>query len=121
MFRTTVLLVTIFVSGGSSTTAMAEELSYRHGEMGGSKAYYSPSDFYDRGVIFRVQTGQAGLYRLCNDDGLKRYSPYIEWSQINKQKPSLLVYEVSSVLKDAQRKVIRWNWGKAACGNGNCR
>ena len=120
MVRTAVLLVSSFLIGSLSINAQAQELSHRNLEKSGTKTYYSPSDIHHGGIIYRIQTGQAGLYRLCNDDSQKRYSPYIEWHEMCKQKPGLVISEVSSVFKDAQRKVVRWNWGKAACSGKNC-
>lgn len=121
MVRMAILSAFLIAFGALSINAQAQDLSRRSGTSNGPCSFYSPSDFYQKGAIYRVQTGQAGLYRLCNDDGLKRYSPYIEWSEKKNQKPGLVTYQVSSLIKDAQRKIVRWNWGKADCGNGNCK
>jgi hypothetical protein len=121
MVRMSLLSTVLIAFGALSIDAKAQELSHRSGAISGPRTFYSPSDFYQKGLIYRVQTGQAGFYRLCNDDGLKRYSPYIEWSEKKKQKPGLVPYQVSSLVKDTQRKIIRWNWGKADCGDGNCK
>ena len=114
------LLVSSFLIGSLSINTQHNKSSNENLEKSCKKTYYSPSDIHHGGIIYRIQTGQAGLYRLYNDDSQKRYSPYIEWHEVCKQKPGLVISEVSSVFKDAQRKVVRWNWGKAACGGRNC-
>ncbi len=40
---------------------------------------YSPDDPWQRGNVFRMQTGHSGLFRNCDNEELKRFSPYICW------------------------------------------
>lgn len=47
---------------------------------------YSPDDPWVRSAIFRQQVGYYGRFFNCDDEELKRYSPYIHWRcQDNRQ------------------------------------
>jgi hypothetical protein len=43
---------------------------------------YSPDDPFTKGLVYRLQTGQAGKYFNCDCEEEKRYSPYIYWQTV---------------------------------------
>jgi len=43
---------------------------------------YSPDDPFTKGIVYRLQTGQAGKYFNCDCEEEKRYSPYIYWQTV---------------------------------------
>jgi len=45
---------------------------------------YSPDDPWERGNVFRMQTGHSGLFRNCDNEEQKRFSPYICWKVHNE-------------------------------------
>ena len=111
MNRMILLMIACGLHIGLSQTAFTQEHPQKRNEASHAVPY-CPNDIEAGHLIYRVQTGQAGLFRTCNDDHLKRYSPYVEWRVQPTPQRSLISYEISSVFKDLQRKVVRWNWGK---------
>ena len=119
MNRMILLTIACGLHIGLSQTAFTQEHPQKRDDTSHGVSY-RPCDIEAGHLIYRVQTGQAGLFRTCNDDHLKRYSPYVEW-RVQPTPPRRLVsYEITSVFKDFQRKVVRWNWGKAGCNTHPC-
>ena len=54
-----------------SNTTLAVAGEPRAHLLGHGPSHYSPADFFEGKIGYRIQTGQAGLYRKCNDDAQK--------------------------------------------------
>lgn len=82
--------------------------------------FYSPQDYYERGWIYRVQAGYAGLFNRCDDDAAKRYSPYIYW----KERPSpacrgRIYPNLSDAALEIEQGVQRFTDGAGNCARPN--
>lgn len=64
---------------GLAATAVAQSVyqDYHVNRTG----FYSPSDPWVKGHIFRTHTGHDGLFYNCDNEEDKRCSPYIRWPQ----------------------------------------
>lgn len=72
---------------------------------------YQPDDHVNRGFIYRLQTGHAGLFKNCDGDLNKMYSPYINWNC----RPGSPPRPVSNVASDFDRKLTHFHDGAGAC------
>jgi hypothetical protein len=75
---------------------------------------YAAEDFQNRGLLYRMQVGQAGLFRNCDEEPCKRYSPYINWDHRPCQPQYRLV---TDMIGDWNRKVERLMGGAGACAD----
>ena len=103
MNRMVLLMIACGLHIGLSQTAFTQEHPQKRNEASHAVPY-CPNDIEAGHLIYRVQTGQAGLFRTCNDDHLKRYSPYVEWRVQPTPQRSLISYEISSVFKDLKER-----------------
>ena len=82
-------------------------------------AQYSPFDYQQRGLVYRVHTGHAGIFGNCDDDRQKMVSPYIDWHCRTRQ-PNLAIWFVRDLFADTFRKSQRVADGAGACLIGRC-
>jgi hypothetical protein len=80
-------------------------------------AQYQPTDHWNRGGVYRVQTGHAGFFADCDDDVNKLYSPYISWGCRPDRKYNLFV----DMFNDVHRRQQRFLAGAGACATGVCQ
>ena len=107
-----VAVLCVWLAVGESASAQTVARDYvvdRH-------AFYSPEDYERRGLMYHIHTGQAGFYRQCDDDWVKRYSPYITWQQRpdRRCKPALF-RPVGQMLDSIDEKLFRFRAGQGAC------
>ena len=88
--------------------------------VGDRHAQYSPFDHQQRGLVYRMHTGHAGLFGECDDDRQKMISPYIDW-HCRKQECSSPGRFVREIFSDMFRKNERLTDGAGACVFGRCQ
>lgn len=84
---------------------------------------YSPADPFSKGLVYRLQTGQAGKYFNCDGEEEKRYSPYIYWTTVcNHTHPktycSVLLRDLHEVKERVRAGSCR---GGQYCTCGECQ
>lgn len=75
---------------------------------------YSPFDHQQRGLVYRMHTGHAGLFGNCDDDRQKMVSPYIDWHCRTPDRRLGLRF-VNEMFTDIFRKSQRFADGAGAC------
>lgn len=84
---------------------------------------YSPDDPFTKGLVYRLQTGQAGKYFNCDCEEEKRYSPYIYWQTVcnhTHPKPycTVLLRDIHEVKERVRAGACR---GGQNCTCGQCQ
>jgi hypothetical protein len=84
---------------------------------------YSPDDPFTKGLVYRLQTGQAGKYFNCDGEEEKRYSPYIYWQTVcnhTHPKPycTVLLRDIHEVKERVRAGACR---GGQNCTCGQCQ
>jgi hypothetical protein len=84
---------------------------------------YSPDDPFTKGLVYRLQTGQAGKYFNCDCEEQKRYSPYIYWQTVCNHtypKPycTVLLRDIHEVKERVRAGACR---GGQNCTCGQCQ
>ena len=84
---------------------------------------YSPDDPFTKGLVYRLQTGQAGKYFNCDCEEEKRYSPYIYWQTVcnhTHPKPycTVLLRDLHEVKERVRAGACR---GGQNCTCGQCQ
>jgi len=84
---------------------------------------YSPDDPFTKGLVYRLQTGQAGKYFNCDCEEEKRYSPYIYWQTVcnhTHPKPycTVLLRDLHEVKERVRAGACR---GGQDCTCGQCQ
>lgn len=83
-------------------------------------AQYSPFDHQQRGLIYRIHTGHAGIFGNCDDDRAKMVSPYIDW-YCRRPDRNLTLHFARELVTDMFRKNQRLTDGAGACVFGRCQ
>lgn len=79
-------------------------------------AYFAPSDYSDRGYIYRTQAGYSGCFNHCDDDESKRYSDFIYWRQRSGMlKRISYLNPVPHVAIDLHERLARLAAGAGGC------
>ena len=82
-------------------------------------AQYSALDHQQRGLLYKIHTGHAGIFGDCDDDRQKMISPYIDW-HCRKPDCFLGMRFVKEIMSDMFRKNQRLTDGAGACVYGFC-
>lgn len=74
-------------------------------------ASFSPSDPWERGYVFRNQTGHGGLFYNCDGQEEKRHLPWIHWCGPTPERPCIenLVKDWRCQVSEVKQRV---RWGK---------
>ena len=82
---TTIILGILFSSYFSlATNANAQQVPPKN-ENCVPTEIHQPSDPWNRGKLYKIQTGNSGLFFNCDGEQAKRYSPYIYWQPITEK------------------------------------
>lgn len=81
---------------------------------------YQPSDPWNRGKLFNIQTKRYGKFFNCDDEESKRNSPYICWKPHTEKDLPPHVRMIDCIRNDLSEVRQRIKDGAGACYKDNC-